>query len=150
MVYPKLECKTEKLGIKVEFYSGWANYEIGNKGNLPCDLLYVSLLLRILLYCSSLSFTNILSLHSVCPITWRAFDLDCKAPLAATQEACLFSKSSPRACLTLDSSRKSNPNFCYQCFWLMAKHLGLEPKAFSLVSQNVLELQQLFGMCPLF
>lgn len=63
---------------------------------------------------------------------------------------CLFWKSSPRACLTLDSSRKSNPNFCYQCFSLMAKHLGLEPKAFSLVSQNVLELQQLFGMCPLF
>lgn len=63
---------------------------------------------------------------------------------------CLFWKSSLRACLTLGSSRKSNPNFCYQCFWLMAKHLGLEPKGFNLVSQNVLELQQLFGMCPLF
>lgn len=63
---------------------------------------------------------------------------------------CLFWKSSLRARLTLGSSRKSNPNFCYQCFWLMAKHLGLEPKGFSLVSQNVLELQQLFGMCPLF
>lgn len=56
---------------------------------------------------------------------------------------CLFWKSSLRACLTLGSSRKSNPNFCYQCFWLMAKHLGLEPKGFSLVSQNVLELQQI-------
>lgn len=32
----------------------------------------------------------------------------------------------------------------------MAKHLGLEPEAFILVSKNVLELQQLFGMCPLF